>query len=491
MQGKSEDLRWDLEGESWRQEDDVFILESRGGVQLSEHLTDWDYLAGAHRRLDGAGWLPRQFQYSPTDGMSLPRVATQSMYWLPPCASNAGNRVCDGETDRRLIELLARLDTHWQTSGRSMQQSAEQIKPPLSSGLSFFCADIGGYRDALFALSRSGALWLWQRGSRQWLPFRPEGALLSSHAFEHWAFSAVILPGRRGSDLVLADDGGAGYLCFDPVRLTYSLDRHPGKALGAPGKLGDAVLVPLLHDGRLQLAVRRPDSRWQTVEVEIETVEAKRHWLLAAPVVTVNGQGLLWIGEHGWLLAQALGNEFEARWNTWPADRAARPILGPPFRDGEGDWQLAFGDGKWRYMLLGATLPTEHVAPRAAVSTGRNGFQLNISVRPPWKDFDHDLHRLEYVRHSFLESKAATNRDGVGAMLELRVKHRGTLTSFYESSARVFAEYGFTLPMVGGDVWHCYQLNVAKPWLAQWFVHDEALWLWIDEPGRLLRWSVA
>ena len=135
MQGKSEDLRWDLEGESWRQEDDVFILESRGGVQLSEHLTDWDYLAGAHRRLDGAGWLPRQFQYSPTDGMSLPRVATQSMYWLPPCASNAGNRVCDGETDRRLIELLARLDTHWQTSGRSMQQSAEQIKPPLSSCL--------------------------------------------------------------------------------------------------------------------------------------------------------------------------------------------------------------------------------------------------------------------------------------------------------------------------------------------------------------------
>ena len=100
------------------------------------------------------------------------------------------------------------------------------------------------------------------------------------------------------------------------MRLSYSLDRHPSKALGAPGKLGDAVLVPLLHDGRLQLAVRRPDSRWQTVEVEIETVEAKRHWLLAAPVVTVNGQGLLWIGEHGWLLAHALGNEFEARWNT-------------------------------------------------------------------------------------------------------------------------------------------------------------------------------
>ena len=142
-------------------------------------------------------------------------------------------------------------------------------------------------------------------------------------------------------------------------------------------------------------------------------------------------------------------------------------------------------------MCISDRLPTEHVAPRAAVSTGRNGFQLKISVRPPWKHIDNDLHRLEYVRNSFLESKAATNRDGVGAMLELRVKHRGTLTSFYESSARVFAEYGFTLPMVGGDVWHCYQLNVAKPWLAQWFVHDEALWLWIDEPGRLLRWSVA
>ena len=493
MSEKSKDVKWDLEDESWRQDGDAFVLESRDGVQLSEHLTDLDYLAGAHRRPDAAGYLPRQFQYSPTDGAQLPQVAAQPMHWLPPCASRAGNRVCDGEADRSLVELLAQLDAYWQTSGRSMQQSAEQIKPPVSSGLSYFCADAGGYRDALFALSHSGVLWLWQRGSRQWLPFRPEGALLSSHAFEHWAFSVVALPGQRGSDLVLADDGGAGYLCLDPVRLSYSLDRHPGKAVGVPGRLGDAALVPLLHDGRLQLAVRRLDSRWQTVKVGNEAMAGDQPWLLAAPVVTINGQGLLWIGEHGWLLAQCRGNEFEARWNAWPANRSARPILGPPFRDGEGDWQLVYGsdDEKWHYVLLDATLPAEHVAPRAAANTGRNGFQLNIPVRPPWKDFDHDLHRLEYVRHPFLESETATGRDGVGAMLELRVERRGTLTSFYESSVRVFAEYGFTLPVMGSDVWHCYQLNVAKPWLAQWFVHDGALWLWIDEPGRLLRWSAA
>ena len=36
MQGESEDIRWDLEGESWRQEGDAFVLESRNGVQLSE-----------------------------------------------------------------------------------------------------------------------------------------------------------------------------------------------------------------------------------------------------------------------------------------------------------------------------------------------------------------------------------------------------------------------------------------------------------------------
>ena len=78
-----------------------------------------------------------------------------------------------------------------------------------------------------------------------------------------------------------------------------------------------------------------------------------------------------------------------------------------------------------------------------------------------------------------------------GAMLEMRAPRPAgrPLTSFYDERAAVTAKYGIALP--GNPQPHQYQLDVAKPWNAQWFVYDDALWLWIDERGKLLRWSAA
>lgn len=486
MPEKSKTVRWDMDGESWRQEGDSFVLESLDGVARPDALTDLDWLAGAHRTSAGTGYLPRQFRYSPFNGERL--HALQSSPWLPPAGAGAGGRVLGGRSGAELAALLERLDEHWRANGRSMQESAESIRPPAINGVLYFRADAGGYRDALFALGRSGVLWLWQRGGRQWLPLQAEGVRLSTHAFEHWAACVGTLPGKRGSDIVFAGDAGADCVSIDPVRMSYRMDRLEGNAIGTPGMLGDMALVPVLRDGSLQLAMRRPDAAWCTTQVDGGQEAGERFGLLAAPIGTINGQGLLWIGERGWLLVQQQGERAEACWNYWPNDRIARPILGPPFRDGSGDWQSLYGagDAKWRYQLLDAATSYEHVAPRAAVGTGRSSFQFNVRVSRPWQDFDDDLHRLEYVLHPFLELEAMP-----GAMLEMRAPRPAgrPLTSFYDERAAVTAKYGIALP--GNSEPHQYQLDAAKPWNAQWFVYDDALWLWIDERGKLLRWSAA
>lgn len=486
MPEKSKFVRWDLDGDSWRQEGDAFVLESLDGIPRPEGLNDLDWLVGAHRTSSGTGYLPRQFRYSPFDGKQL--QASSSSSWLPPAGGGAGGRILGGQAGAGLAALLERLDGHWRASGRSMQESAESIQPPAIDGLLYFCMDAGGYRDAMFALSRSGVLWLWQRGGRQWLPLRAEGARLSTHAFEPWAASMGALAGKRGSDIVLAGDAGADCVSIDPVRMSYRLDRFAGKAIGAPGMLGDAALVPLWCGGMLQLATRGQDAAWRAIPVAGEVGASEPPGLLAAPIGTLGDQGLLWIGERGWLAAQAQGGRIEARWNAWPAQHSARPILGPPFRDGSGDWQLLYGshDRKWRYLLLDAATPYEHVAPRAAVGTGRSCFQFNVKVGRPWQDFDHDLHRIDYVLHPFLELESVP-----GAMLEMRAPLPAgrALTSFYDERARIPVQYGMALPGIPNP--HHYQLDVARPWNVQWFVYDDALWLWIDERGKLLRWSAA
>ena len=484
MPDKSKAVLWNMEGESWRQEGDSFVLESLDGAAPPDNLTDLDWLAGAHRISGSSGYLPRQFAYSPFDGKRL--QAPHSSGWLPPAGAGMGGRVVGGHAGTELLALLERLDAHWRTNRRSMQESAESIRPPTINGVLYFCADAGGHRDALFALSRSGVLWLWQRGVRQWLPVQAEGTRLSTNAFEHWAASVVALPGKRGSDIVIAGDDGADCVSIDAMRTRYRLDRLAGKAIGGPGMLGDAALVPMRRDGMLQLAMRRPDVAWQASPVEGGQGAGERLELLAAPIGTVNGQGLLWIGERGWLVAQGHGDRIEARWNDWPAERVARPILGPPFRDGSGYWQLLYGtdDAKWRYQLLDAATPYEHVAPRASIGTGRSSFQFNVRVDRPWQDFDHDLHRMEYVLHPFLELESTP-----GAILEMRAPRppAGPLTSFYDQRGVTNVQYGISLPGISQP--HQYGLDAAKPWNAQWFVHDDALWLWIDERGKLLRWS--
>jgi len=486
MPEKAKAVRWDMDGDLWRQEGDSFVLESLDGTPCPAFLTDLDWLAGAYPTADGMGYLPRQFRYSPIDGEQLQSPQPSSTF--PPVGAGKSGRILEGQASAELAALLGRLDDHWRATGRSMQASAESIPPPAIDGVLYFRTDAGGYRDALFALSRSGGLWLWQRGSRQWLALQAEGMRLSAHAFEHWAASVGVLPGKQGSDIVLAGDAGADCVSIDPVRMRYRIDRLAGKAVGAPGMLGDTALVPLSCDGLLQLATRRPDAGWRAIPIEGETGAGEPHGLLAAPIGTLSGQGLLWIGERGWLIAQMQGGRIEARWNAWPAQHSARPILGPPFRDGSGDWQLLYGsqDRKWRYLLLDGATPYEQMAPRAAVCTGRSSFQFNVRVGRPWQDFDHDLHRMEYVLHPFLELESVP-----GAMLEMRAPLPAgrALTSFYDERARIPVHYGIALPGIAHP--HHYQLDVARPWNVQWFVYDDALWLWIDERGKLLRWSAA
>jgi len=481
-------IRWCLDNDVWTQLGDRFVLDRLEGMPVPEQLTDLDYVAGARRAFASASpYFPAQFRYSPLDGSQLPPLTTCN--WLPPSSSSLGNRICDSDGGTALARLLPGLIAQWQRPGSTMQASVKIVEPPASSDLLFFASDAGGHRDALFALGRSGALWLRQRDSERWLPLRAGGKQLARHSFEPWAAAVVSLPGTRGSGLVLASDEGADLLQIDPLKLQYTVDRAPGTAIGAPGRLGDAAIVPQRGHSGYQLAVRA-NGGWHHVPIQGDVPAIAP--LLGPPVITSNGHGMTWVGEQGWLQVREQSNTFDACWHPWPTGMLARPRLGPPFRNGDGDWQLLQNqqDKSTYAYLLGATLHTDKPLKRLSVTTGAATFQLNVKVSRPWDDYDPDDHPdgLDYIVHPMLEVPRPDQQGSVLLYMRAANANRAPLVSFYEGTQRHLVEYAVGWPL---SAQRTYTTECASPWNAQWFVHDDALWLWIDERGLLLRWSCA
>lgn len=478
--GNSADAEWHLDNDVWKQEGHRFEPLSLDGVAVPAGLSDLDYAAGAKPCSQHAGFLPRQFKFSPVDGTALPAVQ-QTLSWLPPCASSQGNRVCGDQSGQILGDLLPRLQARWRHDGSSMQSTAIAMDAPASNGLLFFSSNVGGHRDALFALGRSGSLWLWQRASKRWLQLRAQELQLGRHGFEHWSAAVVSVPLDDGNAVVIANEAGADLVGIDPLRLQYSITRCTGKALGAPGMLADTALVPLYVQQQVQIAAYR-EGRWHNLAVTGDVPTDMP--LLSAPVVTANGHGLVWIGERGWLDLQEQGNEFVARWQAWPDGMTAPPVLGPPFRDGDGDWQqLRTQDRGMVSVLVGATLPREHELRRASAGTGNSTFQFSVRVDRPWADYDPDDHpdALDHVIHPFIE----TEQSGALLFLRAQCERRISLLQFYDNRARQQVAYCVGWPASNH---HSYSIDTAEPWNAQWFVHDGALWLWVDDRGTLLCW---
>jgi len=364
-----------------------------------------------------------------------------------------------------------------------MQDAAEVIKSPQPSGLFFFSSRAGGHRNGLFAASRSGQLSLWQHGHRHWVPLTPRGASLGRSHLETWANATLTLPHDDGHEVIMATDAGADCVSVDAMTLSYQIDRAVGRSLGAPGLLDDAAFVPQEHEGQWCLAIRRTGEAWQQL---VLTLDAPLQ-LLAAPISDPAHRSLFWIGTQGVLSVRLDGQgDVSARWQSWPEGYQANPVLGPPYRDGEGFWQLLYDtrDKKWLLTRLDTVLPEQRPAPRGSTSTGRTSFQFNVRLERPWDEFDHDLYSVTHVVYPFLE----VVEPQLMLSLHAPLPQQRSLLSFFESQATVHAT--FCLERIGGHA-YTYAMDTPSPWNAQWFVHDEALWLWVDARGTLLRWSLA
>lgn len=477
---------WQLADQLWQQTaDGRFLLSSVKGITPPATVVDLDYLVGA-RPAPGASanqYLPAVFNFSPDNGGALPATGYQAHdRWLPPYGDGSGSRVVnDGQLSgaqgiaARLLERLSKV------GNSDLNDSKQAIEPPRKNGLNFFVADIGGYRDALFALGRDGSLFLWQRGSGKWLELLTEGTPIGRTRLENWAWSVSLCDAKRGHSLLLAGEEGATLVKVKPLTLKYLGRRHEGRALGGPGDLEDHSYVPLHKSDGSVVLVSPNANDWDSYPVSGADVE--RMTRLSAPVRDPSSRRLLWIGEHGYLSLRQSPAGPQAQWTAWPNGATARPEQGPPFLDGSGLWQLIFFEGRDQYYLQLDVGATDHSSSIKGyrLSTGHLSFKYNICLQRPWDTNDETMvETTREVVYPFVEFRAEK------LLLSMRVDQSKPLDEFFQSDEKFEAQY--CLDELDGNRYG-FKALASHPWNAQWFFFDNALWLYIDSCGALYRWN--
>lgn len=476
---------WQLADQTWQQTaDGHFSLSSVSDITPPAALVDLDYLVGA-RPASGASsnhYLPSVFNFCPYDGKALPVTASRADdLWLPPYGDGSGSRVLADGQAAGAQAIAARLFERLSNAGnRDLNASKESIALPRKSGLNFFAADIGGFREALFALGRDGSFFLWQRGSGKWLELGCEGAPIGRTRLPGWAWSVGLCPAKRGHSLLVAGEEGAALVTVNPLTLKYLGRRHDGRALGGPGELEERSYVPLqTNDGSVCL-VSPNATDWDSYPVS--GADGERMTRLSAPVRDPSSRRLLWIGEHGYLSLRQGETGPQCQWTPWPNGASARPELGPPFLDGSGLWQLIFEDHDQYYLQLDAGATDRSATIKGfRLSTGHLSFKYNIRLQRPWDPHDENLEpTTREVVYPFVEFSSEK------LLLSMRVDQNKPLDDFLRSDEKVEAQY--RLDQIGGIGFALVAL-ASQPWNAQWLFFDNALWLYIDSCAVLYRWK--
>lgn len=476
---------WTFGNQIWQQTPDGrFSLHSIAGVKTSDTRIDLDYLAGARLPAESSSdYLPAAFRFCPQSGQELlPARGDRRNRWLPPYGSGSGSRViADDELESAqqiVANVFARLEAG---STRDLNDSKEIIKAPGKNGLHFFVADAGGYRDALFALSRDGGLHLWLRSAGKWQQLLAESTPIGGIALQHWAWSVALLEGPRGHDLLIAGSSGAMLVSVEPWTGKYRLQTYPGESLAGAGELAGAHWLPMkMADGSVQL-VGRSGKEWKTLPIA-GSASAALFAQLSAPLIDLATGRLLWVGQHGYLTLQQAG--LQAHWQAWPNNASASPRMGPPFRDGNGLWQLiSEADGGDYYVQLDSRA-TGRFGPikGSRLSTGHVSFRNNIRMNIPWNE-DHDEQRepvIDQMTYPFIEFT------GGKYLLSLRGPADTRAKEFLGSAESQQVEY--CLSQIDG-VSFSLDAKVREPWNAQWFFFDKAMWLYIDSVGEIYRWK--
>jgi len=490
---ETHDAIWKIGNETWSQLPGAgFRPHSIAGRALPVQQPDADFAFGARHcaSCTPTRYFPPAFKFCTDCGGALVNAAS-AMQWLPPYGSGSITRNYTPQPAAP-IPNIERLLASPRTAGPDIETGLARMPLPDRGGLTLFVGPFGGYRDALFAVSRSGGLWLWARRLSRWLALKPAAAPLGplSLPSSFCNFAAIRAAQGPGDCLLLPADAGPTLLQIDAQRGEYSVTVGAGHALGGAAVLSGNAFMPVNVDGRLHLATLGSDkASWRNIASQIDLPASV---YFAPPLIDDNNRRMVWISEAGFLEAQLpSASSLRVQWTAWPEQGRALLAFGPPYRDGTGDWQLLFSPQResayqdacfYQRLQPGSSAAKPVMMPR--VSTGSRCFHYSVPVRAPWDKIDEA--RYGDQRRVFCPLMELDEKELIIGFLSVE-NYDEPLMDFFASHDAQLVDFCFLDS--SGRYHPIARRKMEEPWHASVFFHDDALWLYLDSTAELLRWS--
>lgn len=460
--------------------------------------------------------FPSEFVHCPACGAELRKGADTPLdtpLWRPPFGHPENSRLVETVLDS--ADLL-------------QGQVAESILPPFRTGhLRFLAARMGGKSRMLFALDLSdGQLAVYNPSMpASWCEL---DSPLQGGGLPDWAWSVVLSSEER--HVVVPDRQGLHLMEMDWSRKKLStLHRLSGRCLAGPGVLSDAVpgKPPLPSDLLCAPVMSNDDTSvlawwqeecgggWSTTPLPTDMPRDE----VLGQSIRPRRRMLVWPGRQGVLSVTATEEASgpTITWRPWPAADGytvtGLPELGPCWRDEANCfWQACEEKGGGRRgedinikrVRLDDLSESQEMPYGDILTTGYASFsRYHDHWRTPDEYVDTEPDRRS-IRLPLLQFQSRSSSGFVPGLTV--VAHFESPEGFYgidlsqvmtrpgDARGRMHIELaGPSVPPVRlrtdpGD--NILQMDVAAFVSVQACVYDRQLWVFLPQPGRLLRWSL-
>ncbi|CAM3777832.1 hypothetical protein [Parendozoicomonas haliclonae] len=435
------------------------------------------------------GVLPGHFKFCPSCQTSLQEPSALiggAQSWLSPVsmASPVINSALSGLTcSEQSLQVVSKDEVRFQPD--------TEMSKPQTGKCHFFVGSFGYQETRLLAVDISAQFFFYfNPEANAWERMKDEDSYILESPLTAEAWGCVVTDPLASDCIYICCENGLVEVRVDLFQRTLrSRLIVEGKPKAAPAVRGDALYLPIEHDGTQK--IYRHDLK--VPEAEGEWFELPEGGGQLFHCAVQDERKIIWPGKNGQIILSFIGSGISCTVRPWPDNVEPEFEFGVPARYQNQFWQLCFDhhNENYCYLRLGGTSDVQEMRetlnPR--MTSGLTHFldYENFKAGEPWfiqeqhSDNGDVLLPLMEFSANLMEVSASTP-----SVLGIKLQTPESLKELLSSKTPMPCE----VVMMGEPEQSLGRFSAEQPWNSECFVYNNHLWLYHPKVQQISGWEL-